>query len=1123
MIRFNGWFLAVGFLLTSCGSRDPLFESLAPEQTGVTFANTLTETEQANILAYEYFYNGGGVAAGDFNNDGLIDLFFTGNQVENKCYLNRGDGKGGPISFEDITAHAGLAGRPNSWKTGAAVADINADGWLDLYVCYSGNGMPESRRNQLFINQGTTEKGGKPTFVESAEAYGIADVGYSTHATFFDYDSDGDLDLFVLNHNLKGYQRKEAAEMKAAVDPYAGDRLYRNDGQAFTDVTQQAGIRSNPLGFGLGVTVADFNGDNRPDLYVANDYVEEDYLYLNNGDRADGPGTFSERGKEAMGHFSYSAMGVDAADINNDARPDLFTCDMLPEDNRRQKLLAFPDNWNVQQSMLDNGFHWQNMRNMLQINGEYRSEERGVRRADAGLTSVSPPLLTPIFSELGQLAGVSRTDWSWGALFADFDNDGQKDLFVTNGFVRDLTDLDFVKFQSDEAAGLPLLEQLKRMPSTPTHHYAFRNRGDLTFANVVQDWGFADNTIASGSAYADLDNDGDLDLITNNTNGPARIYQNRQQETSPQSFLRIQIRGTGANPNALGARVWIYADSTVQYLENQPTHGFQSSMLGPLHVGLGQAQTVDSVQVRWPDGHSRLLLKPTLNQTLVVDYQNNASLLAEVIAPEKAYFEPASGLDFVHRENFNIDFNRQILLPKLYSRTGPKMAVGDVNGDGLDDVFLCGAKGQSGQLMLGQATGSFVRSIQPVFDADSTAEDCDALFFDADGDRDLDLYVVSGGYEQDPDSPALRDRLYLNTNGKFNPAPLPPILTNKSCVKPLDMDRDGDLDLFVGGSVKCGLFPYSSVSYLLQNDGRGQFAIAKTMDLGIVTDAAVADIYRDGRPEILVTAEWQPVRVLVTHLLLSDPATTITDFSKHTDELTDFPELRGWWNRIQPADLDRDGDLDFVLGNVGQNTPFGASEEKPVTLYYGDQDNNGTVDFYMTHSFSDGVFPIYGRDEALEQLVYLRKRFTDYKSYSTATIEDIFDKETLWKVANLSMTEPRSGLLINDKGQLRWQPLPLWAQVAPVHAIDVTDVNHDGHPDILLAGNDATYRLRIGKMDANRGVLLLGNGRNEFRAVQSGLNLTGDIRDLRRVRTTNGSRLIITQNNGPVQVWEESK
>ncbi len=1111
MTHFNRLFLAVGLLLSGCRGNNPLFESLAPEQTGVTFANLLTETETANILSYEYFYNGGGVATGDFNNDGLIDLFFTGNQVDNKLYLNRGQ-----MRFEDITKAANVAGRPNSpdaphWKTGVAVADVNADGWLDLYVCYSGNGSPESRRNQLFLNNGVRQKGATPTFTEAAEAYGIADTGYSTHATFFDYDADGDLDLFVLNHNLKGYQRKEAAVMKAAIDPNAGDRLYENlmserakeqkseseNGPKFVDVTQQAGIRSNPLGFGLGVTVADFNGDNRPDLYVANDYVEEDYLYLNNGD-----GTFAERGKEAMGHFSYSAMGVDAADINNDARPDLFTCDMLPEDNRRQKLLAFPDNWTVQQSMLDNGFHWQNMRNMLQVN------------------------LGNGFTEIGQLAGVSRTDWSWGPLFADFDNDGFKDLFVSNGFVRDLTDLDFVKFQADQTGNVPLLEQLKRMPSTPTHHYAFRNNQDLTFANAVDDWGFADNTIASGGAYADLDNDGDLDLVTNNTNSPARIYRNRQQETAPHTYLRIDVRGTGANPNALGARVWIYADSTVQYLENWPTHGFQSSMMGPLHVGLGEAKSVDSVRVQWPDGRSRSFLKPAINTLLQADYQVNSLIYKDQSAPDLTYFKPAPTFDFVHRENANIDFNRQILLPKLYSRNGPKLAVGDLNGDGLDDVYVCGARGQAGQLLVQQKSGAFTRTAQSVFAADSLAEDCDALFFDADGDRDLDLYVVSGGYEQFPDDPVLNDRLYLNNgisangNVSFSRATLPAMPTNKSCVKPLDLDRDGDLDLFVGGSVSCGLYPYSSASYLLKNDGRGHFTIAKKLELGLVTDAAIADIYRDGRPEIVVTAEWQPVRVLVTHSLLADPATTITDFSQHPTDHPDFPQLPGWWNRIQATDLDRDGDLDFVLGNVGQNNAFGASPETPVTLYYNDFDNNGSVDFYMTHSFSDGTFPVYGRDEALEQLVSLRRKFTDYKSYSTATIEDIFDPETIQKATKNTLTEPRTGLLINDKGQLRWQPLPLWAQVAPVYAIDVADVNNDGHADILLGGNNATYRLRIGKMDANRGVLLLGDGRNNFTSVQSGLNWTGDVRDLRRIRTATGPQLVVTQNNGPVRVWQ---
>lgn len=1109
-MKFATRFLVISLLLTGCQSNEPLFESLAPEQTGVTFANALTETEQTNILAYEYFYNGGGVATGDFNNDGRIDLFFTGNQVPNKLYLNQTAPGETKLKFEDITAQAGIAGRSSSWKTGVAVADVNADGWLDLYVCYSGNGSPESRRNQLFINNGIRKKDGFPSFTEKAEAYGLADIGYTTHATFFDYDSDGDLDVFVLNHNLKGYQRKEAAVMKSTVDSLAGDRLYRNEWPkpAFTDVTIEAGIRSNPLGFGLGVTVADFNGDNRPDLYVANDYVEEDYLYLNTG-----KGTFAEQGKEAMGHFSYSAMGVDAADINNDARPDLFTCDMLPEDNRRQKLLAFPDNWNVQQSMLQNGFHWQNMRNMLQVN------------------------LGGSFSEIGQLAGVSRTDWSWGPLFADFDNDGQKDLFVTNGFVKDLTDLDFVKFQADEAGGLPLQEQLKRMPATPTHHYAFRNNGDITFSNAVNDWGFSNNTIASGSVYADLDNDGDLDLVTNNTNSPARIYQNRQQETAPQSYLRIQLKGSSGNPFALGARVWVYANNGVQYLENQPTHGFQSSMIGPLHVGLGETKTVDSVRVQWPDGRSRLLVKPAINMTLAVDYQSNVLTSYVDQSPVKAYFEPATGLDFVHRENANIDFNRQILLPKLYSRNGPKMAVGDVNGDGLDDVYIGGAKGQAGHLFVQQTgrsegrtpavAGAFIRSEQAAFEKDSTAEDCDALFFDADADRDLDLYVVSGGYEQFPDDPVLNDRLYLNNGARglgkdqFVATVLPMMNSNKSCVKPLDYDRDGDLDLFVGGGIKCGLFPYYSDSYLLKNNGKGNFTIAKRLALGMVTDAAIADLDKDRFPEIVVTAEWQPVRVLFTQLLAADPNLTITDFSKHTERMPDLSEQRGWWNRIRAADLDKDGDLDFVVGNLGQNNPFGAANDRPVMLYYGDFDNNGSVDFYMTHFFGDKAFPTYGRDEALEQLVPLRKKFTDYKSYSTATINDIFDELTIQKAEKLSMNEARSGLLINEKGNLRWQPLPLWAQVSPVHAIDVADVNHDGHADILLGGNDATYRIRIGKMDANRGTLLLGNGRNEFQAVPSGLNWPGDVRDIQRIKTPAGTRLIITQNNGQVLLVKE--
>ncbi len=1137
MIRYKTLYFFLIVFLANCSNKKTLFQSLAPSETGVTFENRLTESETQNILAYEYFYNGGGVAAADFNNDGRTDLFFTGNQVANKLYLNTTGGQEKGITFEDISKQAKIEGRADGWKTGVAVADVNADGWLDIYVCYSGNGSKESRKNQLFINNGSPltpplvreEAEGKGvTFTEQAETYGIADTGYSTQATFFDYDRDGDLDLFVMNHNLKGYQRKEAAFMKAEVDENAGDRLYRNEALSpqsshlgenrrqggFTNVTLSAHIKSNALGFGLGVVVADFNQDNWPDLYVANDYVEEDYLYLNNQ-----KGGFEEVGKEAMGHFSYSSMGVDAADINNDALPDLFTCDMLPDDSRRQKLLAFPDNWNVQQSMLDNGFHWQNMRNMLQINTLKSQVISTKSLADDNNSLITHnSQLTTIFSEIGQLAGVSNTDWSWSPLFADFDNDGHKDLFVSNGFVKDLTDLDFVKFQ-DEAKGLPLLEQLKKMPTTPTHHYAFKNNGNLTFKNMVSEWGFEQSTVACGAIYADLDNDGDLDLITNNTNEPAHIYKNTQQETDPQTYLKVEING----PYSLGAKAWLYADTSLQYIENQPTHGFQSAVIAPLHFGLGKAKKIDSVRVQWADGKSRLFINPKPNQMLKFSYESDFQTF-NIIQKNEPYFQSVAGIDFLHKENLNIDFNRQILIPKLYSRNGPKMTVGDVNGDGLEDVFVCGAQNQAGALFLQNSDGKFIISKQIVIEKDAAAEDCDALFFDADNDNDLDLYVVSGGYEQRLDDAILQDRLYLNNGkGQFEKGTLPTMFTNKSCVKPIDFDLDGDIDLFVGGSVKCGLFPYNSISYLLKNDGKAHFSIVQTFDLGLVTDAAIADIDHDKYSDIIVTAEWQPIQVLGNK--------RTKEQRNKGNEATKFFELKtqslnhsithlGWWSRIAAADLDNDGDMDFVVGNVGQNNQFGASPEKPVMMYYGDFDQSGSIDAYMTHFFGEKAFPIYGRDEALEQMASLRKKFIDYKSYSTATIEDVFSKETIEKATKFTFNEPRTGLLINENGELKFDPLPIEAQFAPVYAIEIADFNNDNKLDILLGGNNSTYRIRVGKMDANHGILLLGNGRNKFKATSSGLSWQGDVRDIQTINTKNGKHLIVSQNNNKVLLYK---
>ena len=1193
MIRSKIAPLLLVVFLTNCRSDNALFKALKPTDTGIMFENKLTESESQNILAYEYFYNGGGMAAADFNNDGLTDLFFVGNQVENKLYLNtpqppeggvkaspiRGLGgkKNDSITFKDITQQAGVAGRPNSWKTGVTVADINADGWLDMYVCYSGNGSPKSRKNQLFINQHDL------TFSEEAEQYGIADAGYSTQATFLDYDRDGDLDLFVMNHNLKNYQRKEAAFMKTEVDANAGDRLYRNDSQAppaprggvketpplgagglFTDVTLSAHIKSNALGFGLGVVVADFNKDNWPDLYVANDYVEEDYLYLNQTN-----GTFKECGKEAMGHFSYSSMGVDAADINNDGWPDLFTADMLPEDNRRQKLLAFPDNWNVQQAMLTNGFHWQNMRNMLQVNQGFVSPGSWVMSHKT--PSTNDPRLTTYFSEIGQLAGVSNTDWSWSPLFADFDNDGHKDLFVSNGFVKDLTDLDFVKYQSDEAQDAPILEQLKKMPSTPTHHYIFKNNGNLTFDNKTTDWGFDQPATAAGAIYADLDNDGDLDIVTNNINEPARIYQNQSQQQKPANYLKIKLKGNSQNPFAVGSKVTVYANGRQQYQELWPTHGFQSAMVESLHFGLGDIQKVDSVKVVWPSGRLVISYQLAVNSRLaVISEQSSVSnqkpkktetssslkpskTMNYGLETKKSFFTSHFSLltTFVHSENPVTDFNRQILIPYLYSSGGAHTAVGDVNGDGLEDVFAGGALNQSGAIFLQKPDGSFQKSNQPILETDAVYEDRDAVFFDADNDLDLDLYVVSGGYELVQDDPLYQDRLYLN-NGKgiFTKGNLPKLLTNKSCVKVADLDNDGDVDVFVGGFVKAGRYPLNDPSYVLTNNGKGQFTTTQTLDMGLVTDAAIADIDNDKKLEIIVTAEWRAV--VSYHLSFISYPPHRTKLSASADRVIRHSKLPkekysitqkwnatrsklnlkkspiggfrglGWWSSIKATDLDNDGDVDFVVGNLGLNTQLKASEAQPISLYVSDFDQNGSTDPFITYFNQGKAYPLASRDEALEQVVALKKKFINYKTYSTATIEDIFTSEQLSKAQKLTVTETRTGLLINEKGTFTFKPLPIEAQFAPVYAIGIDDLNNDGRKDLILAGNNATMRIRIGKMDANHGMVFLNKGQNNFEYLpqsQSGLWLNGDVRDCQTVKTKQGKQWIFSINNGPVQVY----
>ncbi|HWB24861.1 MAG TPA: VCBS repeat-containing protein [Chitinophagaceae bacterium] len=1082
-------------IMQKAHAQQTLFQLLPPSATGINFTNNIKETESLNVLNYEYLYNGGGVAVGDINNDGLEDLFFTGNMQPNKLYLNMGN-----MQFKDITADANkeLEGRRDGWKTGVTMADVNGDGLLDIYICYSGKNDPDQRRNQLFINAGNNK------FVEKAKEYGLDNPGYSTQAAFFDYDNDGDLDMFLLNHAVSKIDNADLAKYRVGVDEMAGNKLFENQGGHFVDVTNKAGIHQFPLTFGLGVAIADVNKDGWQDIYVTNDYNEPDYLYINNHD-----GTFTEKSRDYFRYISQFSMGTEIADFNNDGLPDFVTLDMLPEDNRRQKILQLQENYDNFQLMLDEGLYKQYMRNMLQVNNGDGT-----------------------FSEIGQLAGMSNTDWSWCPLLADFDNDGYKDLLITNGYLRDYTNKDFLRYRGDykvkkaiDREPESLMEQVNVMPSTKLANYIFRNNHNLTFSNVQSQWGLQQASVSSGAVYADLDNDGDLDIVIANVGDKPFVYKNLSRENNGTSYIAIKLTGAGANTNAIGAKIMVYTDGMQQYQEVNPNRGYLSRVSTTAHFGLGhQTKNIDSIRITWPDNKTTLLRDVKINQLLAVHYgdntNNNVSPLQQPTL-QTIFTGVKAVIPYTNQSYDENDFKRQPLMLFMYSKTSPVTAVADVNKDGLEDIFISGDKNKPGKVYLQQKNGGFLETKGVIGNEDISAV-ASAAFADVNGDGYPDLYVAKGGYSLfEPNTPSLQDELYLN-DGKGNfvasPNALPDVSTSaKSCVRACDFDGDGDIDFFVGGHVIPGQYPVTPQSYLLVNNGKGRFTIADVpfANAGMVTDARWADINKDGRPDLIMCGEMMPIKIYI-----NTPQGFVDKTADYFD--ANIP-LNGFWFSLNITDVNGDGDLDIIAGNLGLNTQIKATAAQPATMYYDDFDNNGTIDPFFNFYINDTRYPYVSRDELIAQMNSMRRKFPSYSDYADATMDKIFSPEELQKAGKLTVNEMKTMCYINHNGKFAPVGLPLQAQFSMVTNIITGDFNGDGFTDILLLGNHSDNRLKLGAFDANYGTLLKGNGKGGFEYVPqpvSGLSVKGDVKSASILTVAKKQNLVIGINNAAMQFYE---
>ena len=1125
VIRFCLVSILVSLFFFQCNKPKKQFTELSSEETGLNFSNDISETQHTNIMTYEYSYNGAGVAAGDINNDGLADLYFSGNSVSNKLFLNQGE-----WHFEDVTAITKTEGRKD-WRTGVTMADVNGDGWLDIYVCYSGNAPGEgynlpvvkdypNRANQLFINNGC-EPGGVPTFTEGAKEYGLDAIGtFSTQAYFFDYDLDGDLDMLLVNHANMFYAAFfNTKRLRNLRHPYFGNKLYRNnstlvDGKVvmkFEDVSKDSGFHGSGLNFGLSAAISDLNFDNYPDIYVTNDYEEQDFCYINNRD-----GTFTEVSHKIFGHLSKFGMGSDIADMNNDGLQDILVLDMLPEDNYRQKLLKGPDEYDRYAIAVDSGYHHQYMRNTLQLNRGFASDS------------------LPRFSEIGQLSGISNTDWSWSPFFIDIDNDGLKDIFITNGYLRDFTNMDFMKYTSTVYNDAKVANQqvdylrlIQQLPVTRLSNYVFRNVDGIKFENISQQAGLTSQAVSNGAVYADLDNDGDLDIVTNNLDDQATVLRNNQNEISKHNFLKIRLKGKGPNTYGIGSKITVKTDSMEISQEAFYTRGYASSVEPLLTIGVGSSTRCD-LKVIWPDGRESVLAAVALNQVTIVD-QSTATPSKEVLksVPNKTLLTDVtkqSGLDFKHNENTFIDFKGQRLLYYQLSRLGGKFTKGDVNKDGNDDIFFGGATGQPGSLYYGQDDATFVLANSQPWEQHKDSEDISALFFDADNDDDLDLYVVSGGSEFVAGAPLYQDRLYVNDgSGSFTHSQgLPNETASGSCVTAADYDKDGDIDLFVGGRHVPGSYALIPNSFILQNnsadgvikfDNRTSTVNPDLSNIGMVTAATWTDFNNDSWPDLVVVGEWMPVRIF------QNEKGKLVERS----DINDLQKSNGWWCSVTSADVDGDGDLDILLGNAGTNMQFKASEKEPVELHAGDFNQDGTLDPVLSFYIKGKSYPMASRDEMLDQVASLRKKFIKYEDYAHASIQEIATEEQLEKAYKFAAYQLRSCWLENIDGKdFKLRVLDLMAQFSSVNGFVHDDFDNDGKKDLIAAGNFYPFKPQLGRSDASMGVLLdYENGDLRARnGARSSLWLTGDIRDIGILKFKNGERrVVVSRNNDWVSVF----